>query len=688
MTGVRPEIQALRAIAVAVVVLGHSWPGALPGGFVGVDVFFVISGFLITGHLVRDVHRTGRVSLGAFWARRARRILPAALLVLGAVVLATLAFVPESRWGQFLVEARASALYVENWRLASTATDYFAAAGATQSPVQHYWSLSVEEQFYLLWPLLIGAVALVARSRRRLALVVAVGLVAVAGLAYSAAETAADPTAAYFVTPTRVWELAAGGLLALAPTIAGAPRLRALLSWAGLGAIAAAVLLYDAGTAFPGVAALLPVLGAVAVIAAGTPGPRWAPTRLLAAAPVQAVGDRSYALYLWHWPMLVLLPYALERDELGPAAKVAVLAAALLAAWATKRWVEDPIRSGRILTARPAGWTFGTAAVATVLLLAVVGVGLDRKAAAVRADAQAVRREVAAHPRCFGAAARDPRRGPCRNPALREVVVPSPALARETRRTCHAVERTEVGVVCAFGIRHSRPQATAVLVGDSHAMHLQQAVEVVAARHRWHALLQARQDCAFSLAVAQLDEPDRTRCARRNREVVAWFGRHPKARVVIAAALTSATRDVPTRPGQSQFEARVAGFARAWSALPATVERILVVRDTPRVRAETLDCVETAMDRDRPAGPACAVPRSEALHADPEATAARRSKDPRVRLVDVNDALCDARRCYPVVGGVLAYKDPGHLTPLFSQTLGPILDDVVSPLVAGLRPVR
>jgi peptidoglycan/LPS O-acetylase OafA/YrhL len=687
MRGVRPEIQALRAIAVAVVVLGHSWPGALPGGYVGVDVFFVISGFLITGHLVREVEGSGRVALGAFWARRARRILPAALLVLGAVVVATLAFVPESRWEQFFVEARASGLYVENWRLASTATDYFAAAGATQSPVQHYWSLSVEEQFYLLWPLLIGAVALVPPVPRRPALGVAVGLVAAASLAYSVAETSGDPAAAYFVTPTRVWELAAGGLLALLPVVAGAERRRALLSWAGLAAIAAAVLLFDAGTAFPGVAALLPVLGAVAVIAAGAPGPRWAPSRILAARPVQAVGDRSYALYLWHWPLLVLLPYALGRDELGAGLKVLVLVAALGAAWATKRWVEDPVRRGRVLVARPAGWTFGTAAVATGLLLVVVGVGLGRQDAVVRADAQAVRREVAKHPSCFGAAARDPRRA-CENPALRDVVVPSPALARETRRTCHAVERTKVGVVCAFGMRHSKPQATAVVVGDSHAMHLQQAVEVVAERHRWHALLQARQDCAFSLAVAQLDEPDRTRCARRNREVVAWFGRHPKARVVFAAALTSATRDVPARPGQSQFEARVDGFARAWRALPPTVERIIVVRDTPRVRPETLDCVETAMDRGRPAGTTCAVPRSEALHADPAATAARRSKDPRVRLVDVNDALCDAARCYPVVGGVLAYKDPGHLTPLFSQTLGPILDDAVTPLVAGLRASR
>src|SRR3954451_1728218 len=227
---VRPEIQGLRAVAVAVVVVCHFWPAALPGGFVGVDVFFAISGFLITSHLLREVARTGRVSLAAFWARRARRILPAALLVLALCALATLAFVPEVHRQQFFAEIRASTFYVQNWELAHSAVDYFA-AGDGPSPVQHFWSLSAEEQFYLVWPVLIlGAAALGGRRR----IFTALAAVTVAGLAYSIHKAAADPAAAYFVTPTRAWEFAAGGLLAFAP----ASRARPLVCVAGLASIA------------------------------------------------------------------------------------------------------------------------------------------------------------------------------------------------------------------------------------------------------------------------------------------------------------------------------------------------------------------------------------------------------------------------------------------------------------------
>ncbi|MDO9354042.1 MAG: acyltransferase, partial [Solirubrobacteraceae bacterium] len=308
----RAEIQALRALAVGVVILGHSWPQAFSGGFVGVDVFFVISGFLITGHLVREVQRSDRISLIGFWARRVRRILPAAMLVLAVVIVATLAVVPESRWDTFLHEMRASGLYVQNWQLAGSATDYFAAAEGTQSPVQHYWSLSVEEQFYLVWPLLLGGAALFLRGPyRRPGLVMLMGGVAAVSLAYSIAETSSDPAAAYFVTPTRVWEFALGGLLSLLPVAAGHERRRAVVSWVGLLAIAVAVARYDDATAFPGYAALLPVLGTVAVVWAGLPRAPWSPSRLMAARPVQVVGGVSYSLYLWHWPLLILLPYAL-----------------------------------------------------------------------------------------------------------------------------------------------------------------------------------------------------------------------------------------------------------------------------------------------------------------------------------------------------------------------------------------
>src|SRR3954447_11272523 len=256
----RPEIQSLRGIAVALVVVNHFWTSALPGGFTGVDVFFVISGFLITSHLAGELESSRRISLVTFWARRARRILPAALTVLLLCAFATLAFVPETSWPRFLDEIRASAAYVENWQLAASAVDYFKATDPP-SPVQHYWSLSVEEQFYLVWPILLSAAAIMApRGKQRRAAAWTIGAAVAASLAYSVWRTAHDPSAAYFVTPTRAWELGAGGLLALAPASGLRwPAWRSAVSWLGLAAMAITAALYRSGTPFPGIAAVLPV---------------------------------------------------------------------------------------------------------------------------------------------------------------------------------------------------------------------------------------------------------------------------------------------------------------------------------------------------------------------------------------------------------------------------------------------
>src|SRR5262249_35721944 len=211
---VRPEIQALRAVAVSIVVAWHFWPHSLSGGFVGVDVFFAISGFLITSHLLREADRTGAVGLARFWARRARRILPAALLVLFAVAIATIIFVPQIYWTQNFDGIRASTAYVENWFLAHQAVDYLH-SNDVATPVTHFWSLSAEEQFYLIWPVLILFSALAARLRtRRRVIAIVLGAVTLASFVYSIYDTNADPAQAYFITPTRAWEFGLGGLLA------------------------------------------------------------------------------------------------------------------------------------------------------------------------------------------------------------------------------------------------------------------------------------------------------------------------------------------------------------------------------------------------------------------------------------------------------------------------------------------
>src|SRR4051794_14100275 len=684
----RPEIQALRALAVALVIAAHVWPDLVPGGYVGVDIFFVVSGFLITSLLVGELVGSGRIALTAFWARRARRILPAALVVLLVTAIATLLVVPSHRWDAFLTEIAAGAAYVENWQLAHAAVDYFAKADGV-SPVQHYWSLSVEEQFYVVWPLLLLGAVTVTRGRsprvRVLGLAAAMVLLTAASLGWSTRHTPAAPEAAYFVTPTRGWEFGAGGVLALLPRPGRAPRpARGALSWLGLGAILVAAFAYGPGTPFPGSAALLPVLGALAVIRAGAPDHPLAPTRLLRWSPVQRTGDLSYSLYLWHWPLLVLLPYAVHLPD--GVRQAVVLEATAALAWASKRYVEDPVRSAGGLLRRPAR-TLALAAIATLAVLVVPAAGALHLRQEVRHDEEATKELVAEHLPCFGAAARPPA-GPgdgvvdgaraCSNPKLADKVVPTPVEASNTPNTpCRVVERLGRVRACAFGRPAQTATATVALIGDSHASHWRAAFDYVARRRDWHGLSVTHTGCPFSRAVAALPQPERTRCVQWNRDTVRWLGRHPEVTRVFVAGHTGGA--VVGHPGAARFVAQVRGYRRAWQALPRSVQEVVVLRDTPKMRTATLDCVQQAMDAGRPPDRSCAVPRALALERDPAVAAARALAGgrPAVRTIDLTDTLCDRRACYPVGGGALTFKDVDHLTTVFAATLGPYLQEAV-----------
>ena len=342
----RPEIQALRAVAIGCVVAYHFWPAMLPAGFVGVDVFFVVSGFLITGLLLRDVERAGRIRLGEFYARRARRILPAAIVVLSASALATLLVVPRIDWRPFLQQILSSTLYVQNWHLARD-SQIPKRADLESTPVQHFWSLSVEEQFYLVWPLLILlALWLAARyGHRRLLIVVILGATTVASFAYGVVLTEQDHNLGYFSTFARAWEFGIGGLLALAPQIVGERlrRTRALAMWVGLAAIAVAARTFTDAELFPGWIALLPVLGTAAVIWAGMPRAALSLAPVAALRPVQWFGDISYSLYLWHWPIIMFTPYLTGRPSQAPVMAL-LLVLSIAVADASKRWIEDPFR--------------------------------------------------------------------------------------------------------------------------------------------------------------------------------------------------------------------------------------------------------------------------------------------------------------------------------------------------------
>jgi peptidoglycan/LPS O-acetylase OafA/YrhL len=684
---IRPEIQALRAAAVVLVVAYHLWPSALAGGFVGVDVFFAISGLLITSLLLREAEHTGTVSLPAFWARRARRILPAALVTVLFCAASTLAFVPVTYWGQFFAEMRASTAYVQNWHLAGAAVDYMAAADGP-SPVQHFWSLSVEEQFYIVWPALILLATGLTRRRplrfRRGAIAIAMATLAGLSLGYSVLDTAADPAAAYFVTPTRAWEFGVGGLLALAPRPLGpAHAWRSLLSWIGIAAIVLAALTYSSATRFPGCAALLPVLGALAVMWAGTPTSRWSPTPLLKLVPVQVLGDMSYSVYLWHWPLIVLAPFVIHAG--ATQTRIAVLMLTLLAAWLSKTLIEDPARRAVFLMRRPARWTLTLSAAGTAIVIALTACGSSYVHAQIRKDALLTQRTLGAHLRCFGAAARDPEH-PCENPKLAFTVAPTPLEATKQRNSpCDVIQTLDRVRVCAFGAPPASSTGTIALVGDSHASHWRAALEVVADAKRWRGLSITHTGCPFSKAIAVLDEPAKSQCIAWNRETLAWFHKHPEVHTAFVVEHSGGKVIVPR--GQTTFEAQVAGYRSAWNALPASVQHIVVIHDTPRVHADTFACIERVIAKHQRPARRCTVPRAQATQRDPAVVAAERMRSRRVQSIDMTSFFCDTRRCYPVIGGALVYKNIDHLTDVYAATLGPFLLRRIDHLIAGWKPL-
>jgi peptidoglycan/LPS O-acetylase OafA/YrhL len=352
--GFRPDIEGLRGIAVLLVLVNHvtSW---VTGGYVGVDVFFVISGFLITLLLIRELKQTGRIAFKQFYARRVRRILPAATAVIIATMCGSWLWGPSTQHHSVSIDGMLSAVSGINYRLATSGTDYF--ANTTPSPFQHYWSLAVEEQFYLFWPLLLVAAWGIGKwfGKAWLTLAVALTVITAGSLWLSVTVTQSSQPWAYFSLPTRAWELAVGGIVALASTALShglRARIAAPMTWIGLGLIGVAAWYFNDSTSFPGYMAIVPVYGAALVIAGGCAAPRFGAQAVLGLMPLRFVGKISYSLYLWHWPVVVLAPSFLGRELTG-LDRAAVVALSFVLAIVSYYAVEEPFRRNRSLAADP-----------------------------------------------------------------------------------------------------------------------------------------------------------------------------------------------------------------------------------------------------------------------------------------------------------------------------------------------
>ncbi|MBB5209171.1 peptidoglycan/LPS O-acetylase OafA/YrhL [Chiayiivirga flava] len=655
-----PEIQGLRAVAVLAVLVYHLWPDRLPGGFVGVDVFFVISGYLITALLLREFVSTQSIALSRFYARRALRLLPAASLVLLAVAFC-LPLLPQVEWRSTAVDLGASTLYVQNWWLALQAVDYLASEHAG-SALQHFWSLSVEEQYYLVWPLLLLVAARVwgRRKARPTTLFGAIiGVVFAVSLVYSCWLTPRNPGLAYFATTTRAWELALGGLLAVwASERALAPRAGVLAACVGLAMIGIAAFLIDASMAFPGYLALLPTLGAALVLAAGAqPGTLLRAT--LASRSMQYVGDLSYSLYLWHWPVIVVFQSAVgHRPDLVEG--VALGAISLALAHQTKSLVEDRLRFLPALRIGARPFAFGAAAMACCLLVAVL-IRIELYPASEPAAQQLESAQIAPAAADSSVAA----------PVSLEGLKPPLARARDDNpdvyaQGCHASPRSAKPSTCTWGADDATVHV--MLVGDSHAAQWIPALQWIAGNKGWRLTSLTKSACPFadgSVAEGKGGEPYAS-CDAWNAAALAHVLAQRPALVVTSQAVMLTAYG--STSAASSHAALSAGLASRWNTLAAAGIRVVALKDTPRMGLDVPKCLGSP----RGSAQRCSRPRSLVL-ATPDPLVMAQRDAPQAVLADLNDLLCPTAVCPPVIDGILVWRDSHHMTATFARTLAPTL---------------
>ena len=674
----RPDVEGMRAVAVGMVLVYHAGVGFVPGGFVGVDVFFVISGFLITGMLIREVEQTGTVSLAQFYARRAKRLLPAAALVLAVTALLTFLVAPTIDRRVFGGDIAAAALYFVNWRLADRSVDYLA-EDVGPSPVQHFWSLAVEEQFYLVWPLFILLIALWVRRNNeppRPWMGVGLAAVAVPSFVWSIYLTSSNPSTAFFVSTTRLWELAVGAGVALGmPALARLPQtMAAWLAWVGLGAVGLSAFLITTGTAWPGWAALLPVLGTAAVIAGGAAAGRRGPLVLLGIPLFVWIGGLSYSLYLWHWPLIVLA--TAQWGELRAWQGLLVVAFSFVPAWLAYKFVENPLRHARSMVRSPRfalsmGVNLTLAGVVAGLVLAMSVPQVSTPPAAAQAAPGAAVLD-----------ATDPRTDPDGVPADEaDWITPDPLSAPEDVPGAYddgcqvSIDSSEV-VACDYGDPDG--DVTIAVVGDSKALQWITALDTIGQQNGWRIVTYTKSTCSFTTATLSVEDEVFESCTAWNESLLERLREDAPDLVLTSQGRKRALSD-PEDPGEGEAVApMVDGLVERWGQLVDAGIGVAVLADTPQPNRDVYECVAKHPDELTK----CAFDRSAAIEDSAAETQSRAVEEfGEATWINLNNYICPADSCSAVIGNVLVYRQGSHLTVTYVNTLVPRLEAALEEIV-------
>lgn len=671
----------MRGIAVLLVVVHHAWPGALPGGFVGVDVFFTVSGFVIGSLLLGEIGRAGTVNLYHFWTRRARRILPASLVVVAATLLATWLWAPPTERENIGVDGLWATLFAANARFIEQGVDY-AASERDPSPFQHFWSLAVEEQFYVVIPAVVALTAAIARRRGWPAPRLLAGVmlaVCVVSLAHSVHLTADSQTVAYFSPLTRAWQLAAGVAAAcVAPAMARrAGRLRDVCGLVGMLALAGTVATLEetglAGTGYPSYLSAGPTLATVAILLAGA-GSASVGARILSVRPLRRVGDVSYSLYLWHWPVQVVAAWLLAT---GPLVNGLLVAISYALAELSYRLVEDPVRRSSWLARRPD----------VTALVALSSIGLVTACAGKVASFEArVAVQVAAPPA-------EPDAAPGPSPTVPDTeLVPEPV-----RRAAPGTLEIDADAIhadypdggeqrcqrdytggpalpdvrtCTFG----SGSRSVYLIGDSMAIALSPAVLGAATVSDARVTIMAKASCTLASGITVLKDQvgGAYRDCGRFRENLLDHLEKARPDVVLMVNSNGSAIDQIGRDGRPTREstwlrATTAGVVRTVERLDAAGIDVVLVENPAKPGGN--DRYGTACLINGGTVEECSFRHTPSVGAY---ELAYRRLAGRVPLVRVNTPVCPANRCLPVVGDMVVWRDHSHFTETYTKTLAPV----------------
>jgi peptidoglycan/LPS O-acetylase OafA/YrhL len=699
----------MRAVAILAVVLYHAHVGLLRGGFTGVDDFYVISGFLITGLLWRQLEGDGRLSLRSFYGGRIRRLLPMSFVVLVATAVASVYLLPPLQTHAVLKDGMSSALYVSNYRFAALQTNYLT-TNSLPSPFQQYWSLSLEEQFYLIWPaLLLGASMVWWRRRRRhppsrIGAATVLGVLGVASFVLELWLTRGSQPWAFFSLPTRAWELAAGGLVAFgAPWLRALPeRLAAAVGWTGLGAVVVSALIVSGSVPYPGTAALAPVLGTAAVIASGCAAPRNGPILLLGRIGAQVVGRVSYSWYLWHWPVLILAP-ALVGHALSLGANLALVVGSFGLGVISFVIVENPVRRSTWLQIQPRRvLRLGGALTATALAVCLVSVltlpslsghGIVRDATLSSAPAVS-RRSLAPSARASELSSYTSALGTARAQVGQAIAhslpvndVPAnltPSLPGATRDEppvfvdgcLDSYLATDVGA-CDFGITSS--STSIVLFGDSHAAMWFPAVDGAANRIGLNLYTWTKSTCPpLEIAVfSPVLGRNYSECDQWRQDVLTRIAQVHPALVILGVA-----RHYTDIYGFTPYSAQwLKGLSAMVSAIRHLGPKVLVIGPVPKPPFDVPGCLSVHLT----SATACTVPLIEGTNVPGRSAEEIAVATAGGSYLDPSSWFCTTTRCAVVVDNLLVYRDDNHITATYASYLAPAVTDELG-VVLGAQP--